>query len=68
MRSILSPVFEKWRPPVKKLILAAMIAGFGAAVILPAIGSFDSAYAATKKKDKKAAKKPAAKKPAPKSM
>jgi hypothetical protein len=52
---------------VKKLILAAMIAGFGAAVILPAIGSFDSAYAATKKK-KNTAKEPAAKQPAPKSM
>jgi hypothetical protein len=51
---------------VKKLIVAAMIAAFGAAVILPAIGSFDSAYAATKKK--KTAKKPAAKQPAPKSM
>ena len=53
---------------MKKLILAAMIAGFGAAIILPAIGSFDSAYAATKKTDKKkTAKKPAAKKPATKS-
>ena len=41
---------------MKKLIVATMIAAFGAAVILPAIGSFDSAYAATKKKDKKAAK------------
>jgi hypothetical protein len=51
--------------PMKKLILAAMIAGFGAAIILPAIGSFDSAYAATKKTDKKknTAKEPA-KKPA----
>ena len=50
---------------MKKLILAAMIAGFGAAIILPAIGSFDSAYAATKKTDKKknTAKEPA-KKPA----
>jgi hypothetical protein len=52
---------------MKKLIAAAMIAAFGSAVILPAIGSFDSAYAATKKK-KKTAKKPATKQPAPKTM
>jgi uncharacterized alpha/beta hydrolase family protein len=52
---------------MKKLFVAAMIAAFGAAVILPAIGSFDSAHAATKKK-KKTAKKPAAKQPAPKTM
>jgi hypothetical protein len=52
---------------MKKLFVAAMIAAFGAAVILPAISSFDSAYAATKKK-KKTAKKPATKQPAPKSM
>jgi 1,4-dihydroxy-2-naphthoyl-CoA synthase len=52
---------------VKNLIVAATIAAFGAAVILPAVGSFDSAYAATKKK-KKTAKKPATKQPAPKSM
>lgn len=52
---------------MKKLIVAAMIAAFGAAVILPTIGSFDSAYAATKKKQK-TAKKPATKQPAPKSM
>jgi hypothetical protein len=39
---------------MKKLIAAAMIAAFGSAVILPAIGSFDSAYAATKKKKKTA--------------
>ena len=57
----------KWRLPVKKLFVAAMIAAFGAAVILPAIGSFDSAYAATKKK-KKTAKKPTTKQPAPKTM
>jgi hypothetical protein len=52
---------------MKKLIVAAMIAAFGSAVVLPAITNFDSAYAATKKK-KKTAKKPAAKQPAPKSM
>jgi hypothetical protein len=52
---------------MKKLIAAAMIAAFGSAVILPAIGSFDSAYAATKEK-KKTAKKPATKQPAPKTM
>jgi hypothetical protein len=50
---------------MKKLIAAAMIAAFGSAVILPAIGSFDSAYAATKIKT---AKKPATKQPAPKTM
>jgi hypothetical protein len=55
------------RLPVKKLIVAAMIAAFGAAVILPTIGGFDSAYAATKKKQK-TAKKPATKQPARKSM
>ena len=38
---------------MKKLILSAMIAGFGAVVILPAVSSFDRAYAATKKTDKK---------------
>ena len=43
---------------MKKLIVAAMIAGFGSAVVLPAITNFDRAYAATKKQDKKAAKKP----------
>jgi hypothetical protein len=61
LRSILSPALEKWRLPMKKLMLAAMIVSFGAAVILPAIGTFDSAYAATKKADKKkdAVKEPA---------
>ena len=38
---------------MQKLMLAAMIAGFGAAVILPATGTIDSAYAVTKKTDKK---------------
>jgi hypothetical protein len=38
---------------MKKLIVAAMIAAFGAAVVLPTITNFDRAYAATKKKDKK---------------
>jgi hypothetical protein len=51
---------------MKKLIVAATIAAFGAAVILPAIGSFDSAYAATNKKKKKTAKKPATTQPATK--
>ena len=45
---------------MKKLVIAAMIAAFGAAVILPAVIGSDSAYAATKKKDK--AKKDKAKK------
>jgi hypothetical protein len=51
---------------MKKLIVAAMIAAFGSAVVLPAITNYDSAYAATKKSDKKkTAKKPKkAKKPA----
>jgi hypothetical protein len=53
---------------MKRLFVAAMIAAFGAAVILPAIGSFDSAYAATKKKDKKKTAKKPAKKPATKGM
>jgi hypothetical protein len=48
---------------VKKLLLAAMIAAFGAAVILPAAIGSDSAYAQTKKKDKDTKKK---KKPADK--
>jgi hypothetical protein len=54
---------------MRKLIAAAMIAAFGAAVILPSLAYFDSAYAATTKKTdkKKTAKKPAAKKPAQKS-
>jgi hypothetical protein len=44
---------------MKKLIVAAMIAAFGSAVVLPAITNYDSAYAATKKSDKKkTAKKP----------
>ena len=38
---------------MKKLIVAAMVAAFGSAVVLPAITNFDSAYAATKKSDKK---------------
>jgi hypothetical protein len=38
---------------MKKLIVAAMIAAFGSAVVLPAITNYDSAYAATKKSDKK---------------
>jgi hypothetical protein len=50
---------------MKKLFVAAMIAAFGAAVMLPTIGSFDSAYAATTKK-KKTAKKPVTKQPASK--
>ena len=50
---------------MKKLIVAAMIAAFGSAVILPAISNFDRAYAATKKQDPNAAKKPTkTKKPA----
>jgi hypothetical protein len=48
--------------PVKKLVLAAMIAAFGAAVILPTVGP-DSAYAQTKKKDTKKKKKPMGKAP-----
>jgi hypothetical protein len=44
---------------MKKLIVATMIAAFGSAVILPAITNYGSAYAATKKSDKKKiAKKP----------
>jgi hypothetical protein len=52
---------------MRKLIAAAMIAAFGAAVILPTIAVFDSAYAATKKTDKKKTAKKPAKKPAQKS-
>ena len=53
---------------MRKLILAAMIAMFGAAVVLPTMSTFDSAYAATKKTDKKkkTAKEPT-EKPATKS-
>jgi hypothetical protein len=47
---------------VKKLVLAAMIAAFGAAVILPAVGP-EAAYAAAKKKDTKKKKKPMEKTP-----
>ena len=46
---------------MKKLVLAAMIAAFGAAVILPAVSGVDSAYAQTKKKDTKKKKKPSGK-------
>jgi hypothetical protein len=51
---------------MKKLIVAAMIAAFGSAVVLPTLTNLDRAYAATKKNDKKkTAKKPKkAKKPA----
>jgi hypothetical protein len=52
---------------MRKLIAAAMIAAFGAAVILPSLAFFDSAYAATKKTDKKKTAKKTAKKPAQKS-
>jgi len=45
---------------VKKLMIAAMIAAFGAAVTLPAVIGSDSAVAAEKKKDKKK-KKPTGK-------
>jgi hypothetical protein len=38
---------------VKKLLLAAMIAAFGAAVILPTVVGFDGAYAQSKKKETK---------------
>jgi hypothetical protein len=48
---------------VKKLVLAAMIVAFGAAVILPAVAGPDNAYAATKKKDSKKKKKPMGKTP-----
>jgi hypothetical protein len=48
---------------VKKLVLAAMIAAFGAAVILPTVVGSDSAYAQTKKKETKKKKKPATKMP-----
>lgn len=49
---------------MKKLVLAAMIAAFGAAVILPTVAGPDTAYAAgTKKKDSKKKKKPMGKTP-----
>lgn len=47
---------------MKKLVLAAMIAAFGVAVILPTVAAPDSAYAAGKKKDAKK-KKPMGKTP-----
>jgi hypothetical protein len=53
-------VVDKRRRPVKNLIIAAMIAAFGAAVILPAVIGSDSAYAQAKKKEKKK-KKPTGK-------
>jgi hypothetical protein len=52
----------KRRTPVTKLILAAMIAAFSAAVVLPAAFGTDSAYAKTTKK-KETKKKPTSKMP-----
>jgi hypothetical protein len=46
---------------VKKLVLAAMIAAFSAAVLLPAASGVESAYAETKKKETKKKKKPTGK-------
>jgi hypothetical protein len=51
-------VFATGDEPVKKLLLAAMIAAFGAAVILPTVVGYDGAYAQSKKKDTKKKKKP----------
>jgi hypothetical protein len=52
----------KRRTPVKKMVLAAMLAAFGAAMVLPTAYGTDSAYAkTTKKKDTK--KKPTSKMP-----
>jgi hypothetical protein len=47
--------------PVKKLIIAAMVAAFGAAVVLPAVAIVQSDSAFAKSTKKKAAKKPAKK-------
>src|SRR5262245_777505 len=50
--------------PVKKLFIAAMIAAFSAAVVLPVVIGSDAANAATtKKKKKKGTQQPPAKKP-----
>jgi hypothetical protein len=43
--------------PVKKVILAAMLAAFTAAVALPVVLGSDNAYAATKKKTSEKMKK-----------
>ena len=51
--------WEQRRSPVKKLLIASILAAFGAAVILP-VGS-DEAFAAGKKKTKM--EKPMKKKP-----
>lgn len=48
---------------MKKLVIAAMIAAFGAAVTFPSVVGSDSAYAQTKKKDTKKKKKPMTKTP-----
>jgi hypothetical protein len=53
-------VLEQWRSPVKKLLIASMLAAFGAAVLVPVVSS-DHAFAAAKKKTKM--EKPMKKKP-----
>lgn len=53
--------WEQRRSPVKKLLIASMLAAFGAAIVLPVLGS-DDAFAATKKSKTKM-EKPLKKKP-----
>jgi hypothetical protein len=52
-------VLEQRRSPVKRLIIATMLAAFTAAIVLPVIAGSDTAVAAEKKKAKK--KKPTGK-------
>jgi hypothetical protein len=54
--------WEQRRSPVKKLLIASMLAAFGAAVVLPVFTS-DDAVAAVTKKSKSKMEKPLKKKP-----
>ena len=59
------PSVKQRRFPVKKLVIASMLAAFTAAIALPVVLGSDAAYAATKKKtlsvDKSKKKKPTGK-------
>jgi hypothetical protein len=55
-------VLQQRRTPVKKLVIASMLALFTAAIALPVVTGSDTAFAATKKKTPiKKQKKPAGK-------
>jgi hypothetical protein len=57
------PVRDNGDPPVKKLVIAAMLAAFAAAVTLPMIMGPDGAFAAEKKKPMSKMEKEKKKKP-----